>query len=363
MEQKIKLTTDTLKRLRADSKETMKALLEESLKSRFLIGSHNSVKLKKSLATVRRFDLADRTLLTPSVHKIHADRLNNKFQLRWEKIKEKARSDWSRLPQQVRASIDKPTDNEIAANHIRFLTLVDAVTLLDVNDAVRAAIKLKDKLITTAKAASGITCLGVIEVEVVSMALMREFRRLDKTTNSEWRKLDVCETLAQPLKKTLFKDSEVLALVHFHGVVTAKNSKQFELFTERLKKVKAWSLAPRQIELKKLSTQFGGKAKSVEQNLRHIATYITKGGNDWMANKAYLRYKIGFENDDELVNDEATWVAKNWRRSELLKREHSEDGITDILSLTEQEIVELTLVIDKLMGLNRTRTGYLVSVR
>ena len=82
-----------------------------------------------------------------------------------------------------------------------------------------------------------------------------------------------------------------------------------------------------------------------------------------MANKAYLRYKIGFENDDELVNDEATWVAKNWRRSELLKREHSEDGITDILSLTVQEIVELTLVIDTLMGLNRTRTGRLVSVR
>lgn len=82
-----------------------------------------------------------------------------------------------------------------------------------------------------------------------------------------------------------------------------------------------------------------------------------------MANKAYLRYKIGFENDDELVNDEDTWVAKNWRRSELLKREHSEDGITDILSLTVQQIVELTLVIDTLMGLNRTRTGRLVSVR
>jgi hypothetical protein len=60
-----------------------------------------------------------------------------------------------------------------------------------------------------------------------------------------------------------------------------------------------------------------------------------------MANKAYLRYKIGFENDDELVNDEATWVAKNWRRSELLKQEHSEDGITDILSLTVQEVVNL----------------------
>lgn len=352
-----------IKWLKADSKATMKALLEESLKSRFLVGSHNSVKLKKSLATIGRMDLAERTLLAPSVHKIHSDRLNDKFQVRWDKIRDKARSDWAKLPKQVRTLTVKPTDNEIAANHIRFLTLVDSVTLLNVNDAVRASDKLKAKLITTAKACPGIACLGVIEVEVVSMDLMREFRRLDKTTDSEWRKLDVCETLAEPLKKTLFTDEQVLFLVHFHGVVTAKNSKQFELFTERLKKVKAWGLAPRQIELKKLSSQFGGKAKSVEQNLRHIATYITKGGNDWMANKAYLRYKIGFENDDELVNDEATWIAKNWRRSKLLQQEHSEDGITDILSLTVQEVVNLCLLIDRLMGLNRTRTGYQVSVR
>ena len=352
-----------IKWLKADSKATMKVLLEESLKSRFLIGSHNSIKLKRSLATVGRIDLVERTLLTPSVHKIHADRLSDKLHSRWGIIRDKARSDWSKLPKQLRELTAIPTDNEIAVNHIRFLTLVDSVTLLNVNDAIRASVKLKEKLITTAEACAGIKCLGVIEVEVVSMTLMREFRRLDKTTESESRKLDVCETLAEPLKTTLFKDDEVLFLVHFHGVVTAKNFKQFEAFTERLKKVKAWNLAPRQIELKKLSSQFGGKSKSVEKNLRHIATYITKGGNDWMANKAYLRYKIGFENDDELVNDEATWIAKNWRRSKLLKQEHSEDGIIDILSLTAQEVINLTLVIDGLMGLNRTRTGYLVSVR
>ena len=349
--------------LKADSKATMKALLEESLQSRFLLGSHNSVKLRTSLATVGRFDLLERTLLTPSIHKVHATRLSDKFHLRWNKIRDKSRSDWSKLPKDLKATIVKPTDDEIAASHLRFLTIVDSVTPLRVSDAIRAAVKLKEKLTTTVKESTGITCLGAIEVEIVSMSLMREFRQLDKTSASEWRKLDVCETLAESLKKTLFKDDEVLFLVHFHGLVTAKNSKHFESFAERLKKVKTWSLAARQIELKKLSTHFGGKAKSVEQNLRHIATYITKGGNDWMANKAYLRYKIGFENDDELINDEASWVAKNWRRNALLKQEHAEEGITDILSLTVQEIAELAFVINQLMGLNRTRTGYLISVR
>ena len=81
-----------------------------------------------------------------------------------------------------------------------------------------------------------------------------------------------------------------------------------------------------------------------------------------MAGKAYLRYKIGFEADDELVNDETSWVAKNWRKNKLLQREHAEEGITDVLSLTAHEIGQLAVVIDQLMGLNSKRTGYLVSV-
>lgn len=358
----MKPTNEKLKWLKADSKATMKALLAESLKSRFLVGSHNSKKLKKSLSTAGRLDLADRTLLTPTVHKAHAKRLSDRYQARWDKIRGKARADWSKLPRATRALTVKATDHEIAANHIRFLTLVDSVTAVDANAAIRAAIKLKEKLITTATATKGITCLGSIEVEVVSMSLMRELGRLDKPTASEQRKLDVCEKLAEGLKGTLYGEDQSLFLIHFHGVVTAKDTKQFDAFNERLKKVKAWSLAPRQIELKKLSTHFGGKSKSVDQNLRHIATYITKGGNDWMANKAYLRYKIGFETDDDLVNDEASWIAKNWRKNELLRQEHSEDGITDMLSLTVQEIVQLAQVIDGLMGLNRTRTGYQISV-
>lgn len=358
----MQLTNEKLKWLKADSKATMKALLSESLKSRFLVGSHNSKKLKKSLSAAGRLDLADKTLLTSTVHEAHAKRLSDRYQARWDKARDKARADWSKLPKATRALTVKATDHEIAANHLRFLTLVDSVTAVDANAALRAAIKLKEKLITTASAIKGITCLGSIEIEVVSMSLMRELGRLDKPTASEQRKLDVCEKLAEGLKGTLYGEDQSLFLIHFHGVVTAKDPKQFDAFNERLKKVKAWSLAPRQIELKKLSTQFGGKPKSVDQSLRHIASYITKGGNDWMSGKAYLRYKIGFETDDELVNDEASWVAKNWRKNRLLQREHAEEGITDVLSLTAQEISQLAVVIDGLMGLNRTRTGYQVSV-
>jgi hypothetical protein len=37
--------------------------------------------------------------------------------------------------------------------------------------------------------------------------------------------------------------------------------------------------------------------------------------------------------DDSEVVDEQTWVLKNWRRNELLKKEHSEDGIEDLVFL------------------------------
>jgi len=33
----------------------------------------------------------------------------------------------------------------------------------------------------------------------------------------------------------------------------------------------------------------------------------------------------------------------------------------DLLSMTAEEVLQLTLVVDGLMGLNRTRAGYLVS--
>ena len=347
-----------IKWLKADSKRVMRALIEEALQSRFLHGSHNTLKLKKSLATVGRLDLVDRTLLSPSVHKIHAERLSNRFLAKWIKIRDKARTDLIKLHQRDRAEHSTPTDNDIAGNAFRFLTIVDSVAAVDAKSAVSAAVKLKKNVTLIAQSIKGISCLGVIEVEVISMTEMRKLRNLDTTTNSEWRKLDVCEALSKSLRVT---SAESLFLIHFHGIVTAKSVEAFDHFNQQLKRKKRWSIAPRQIELKKLSTQFAGKPKSVEQNLRHIASYITKGGNDWMANKAYLRYKIGFENDDDQVNDEATWVAKNWRRSKLLKQEHSEDGITDALSLTVREIVQLAITIDQLMGLNRARTGYLVS--
>lgn len=357
----MKLDKATVKRLKADSAKVLGALQAEAKQRRFLIGSHNAIKLQKSLAAVGRLDLVGRTLLDPDVHKVHAERLNKRLQVRWEKIKAKADSDWKKLPRAARSQVIRRSSQSIAADHLRFLTLVDSVTAVDAAAGLMAAKKLKEKLTTTLTSIRGISCLGALEVEVVSMRLMREIKARDTQSPSETRKLDVCETLADKLKGTVYADEDSLFLIHFHGVVTASNPDKFELLNEQLRKVKAWTLAPRQIELKRLSEEYAGRAKSVEKNLEHIATYITKGGNDWYARKAYLRYKIGFEADE--ISDETEWIAKNWRRDQLLRAEHAEDGIEDLFSLTANEIGQLAVLIDGLMKSASGRGGFLCCIR
>ncbi len=357
---KTMLKKSTIKKLKADSKVIMSALQAEAKQRRFLIGSHNAIKLEKSLASVDRLDLVGRTLLDPKVHKLHADRLNKRLQARWEKIKAKADNDWKKLPRSAKSQVVRRNSQEVAASHLRFLTLVDSVTAVNARAGLKAARKLKEKLTTTLDSVSGLTCLGAIEVEVVSMRLMREIKKKDTQSASETRKLDVCEALADKLGSTVYCNDESLFLVHFHGVVTATSPEKFDLLNKQLRKSKSWVIAPRQIELKKLSEDYAGKAKSVEKNLEHIATYITKGGNDWYARKAYLRYKIGFEADE--VADEIEWVAKSWRRDRLLRAEHAEDGIEDLFSLTADEIGQLAILVNDLMSLAKDRSGYLINV-
>ena len=356
MNSKLKLR---LKELKKDSKKMMELIRQEALASQFLIGSHNAIKLEKSLALIDRLDLADKTLLTPSIHRVHSKRLEARYIKKWQKLKKSKLESWSKLPLAHRKNTSKPTEDEIASSQLRFFTLVDSVTAMDHQSALKVSILMKNELLTSLAKTKGLWCLGAIEGEVISLKAMRRIRDEDVNGNSERRKLDVCEVLASELGGTLFENDSSLFLIHFHGVLVAKNEGQFSEFNNNLQKIKRWNVAPRQIEIKKLSTQFNNKPKGIEMNLKHIATYLTKGGNDWVSNKAYLRYKIGFENDD--FENEQIWILKNWRRSELLKKEHSEEGITDSLSLTSGEIIELTLFLDNLMSLNRTRTGYLIS--
>ncbi len=344
----------------ANSEETFSAIKKIAAEQHFDLGRHNAKRLRSSLASVQRFDLLDSTLLSPTRHTEHSENLAKRFIQKWLRVKTKSIMDWETLPTMLRGGVPKPTDKAIAGNKFRFVTLLDSLTPVDSTLAFQAAIKMKSDLLDAITSVKGIWFLGAIEIEVISMRMMQKISAIDDNTESEKRKLGVCEILASEYKNTLFSGDTSFMLVHIHGVASANNSDKFEILRKTLLSTERWSRAPRQIEIKKLSEEYFGKAKSMERNLTDIARYITKGGNDWYAKKAYLRYKLHFQLDDKNPIDEETYTAKYWRRDADLKVLHKVEGITDQLSMTINEIAQLAIVIDELMGLALDRTGYLV---
>ena len=336
--------TSLRQKLRQSSDYTRQALKALVLQSRAIKNAHSSKRLKKALSVTGHRHLATTTLLTHDVHKVHSALLAGQYLKHWEKVQKNS------------ISVDA------AKERFRFLTLLDCIEVPDPSIALKSVIKFKESLQSVASSSSGIWLLGCIEVEVVSMELMRRYRELittgTSTGSTEMRKLDVCEIFLKRLP-LIQRNHPCYLLVHFHGVVGAKSAFRFEQFYSNLKNNKRWAKAPRQIELKKFSNKFRGRQKSMEQNLTDIADYITKGGNDWMAKRAYFKYKLNFDgsaNYDELLSDHT-----NWRKKGSLSDFHKEEGVEDPLSLTLDEISLLAQIIDGMMSLDKNRTGYLVS--
>lgn len=334
------MTTHFKTLMKKSLKRTVAAVKEEYKKKRFNYGSHNKVRLNKALGSVGKFELQDTTLLTPSVHDEHSKKLAYRFLKRIEYYR------------------NLGYKNDALSEKFRFLTLLHSVEIMDVQRTIQIIQKFQTQLTNSIEGSKGIWCLGAVEVEVINIEMMRMIH--EDQTESEARKLNVIESMIKRLNKNNQQLSSFF-LVHFHGIVTASNQSRFNDFTDALKKNKEWKREPRQIQLKPISKQFNSKSKPLDKNLIDIARYITKGGNDWIGGKSYLRYKLAFENEYLLNEDE--WVNKNWRRNEVLKQEQAEDGLEDALSMNVSEIVSLATVIDAMMSFNRKRTGYLVSAK
>lgn len=323
------------------------ALLDEYANSKYDIGTWNKVKLRKALAITKDFDLANSTLLSEQVHAAHAERMSKKFIAKADALKKSLTTHIKSKDVKIR-------------QRCRFLTLVHSMEVLDVDRTIEVVKAFKLQLESAIYQSKGIWCAGAVEIEVVSLELMQRVQ----TENgiSEQRKYEVCKLLSNHLTKSE-RSHPSHFLVHFHGIVIASSEERFTDFEKLLKNFKAnnkriWSKAPRQILLKPISEQFAGKQKSLNANLKDIARYITKGGNDWFAGKAYLQYKLAFENNDVL--SEEAWLQKNWRRNQTLCQEKAEDGLESILSLSKTEVLFLAKAIDAMMQLSRNRLGYVV---
>jgi hypothetical protein len=307
------------------SKRLLEYVAKESLKNRFQVGTQNQTRLNRSLVMGKVPHLINRTLLTPSIHEDHSERL------------------LTRLKRMCRG---------VDSSKVRFVTILDSLELLDHTRCLKTVSNFRQRLTNTTTGIRGLHLIGTIECEVVSLEMMR---KVADRSDSEQRKLEVLESMCRRQIKPRDWHVPCFFLIHFHGIAVFTQNALNEWGRTCLK---LWKHDDRQVRIQELSESFAGVSRSLTTNLRFIARYITKGGNDFIGGKSYLRYKIGFENTDTPTEEE--WVARNWRRSQVLKQERIEDGLDDEFGLNVNEICELTKVIDGMMSTHPHRTGYVV---
>ena len=344
----------TFQELKATSKtqsDTIRLLMS---KMKVSVGTHHENNLKKALAIQNRHDLIDETLLSKSVRRLHEERMQSRMKkllaemsVRYKKLVHKEKS----LDEHLR-------------KQLRLVTILHQVTSLDVENTTGSANNLLESLDgifgLLHQNKKRLRMIGSVEIEIISMRRMREAHsdtNLDDF-HSGRRKLKVLEAMIG--NNVFLKSQDVLALVHCHGVMDIGSYRDDEI-KEQLQK---WWAIKYQIEVKSLSEHFRGKRKSVEASLKDIASYVTKGANDFIGTGKdkgiSLHYKLSFDKDMESAEDQ---MVKEWRtKGSLIREESLTDGLEHPKSMTFEEIAFHAKAIDALMGLKSNRMGYLIDL-
>jgi hypothetical protein len=369
-----KFHVTSISEMRRNKDMLFKVITNELQSERPFIGQHTWKILKSALALSGESKLYGTTLLDKPVRIQHKERMISRLNKLTDKI--------------ISQSSDLSLNSDaLLRPRLRFITVIHSVESLnfsdddyqdssrrkyDVRQTIKAVKEMKSLITTCIREFPGVRCIGAAEIEVVNIAMMGKLNEtldslsIDKTVTlpeSSRRKLNVLNEI-MPQK---CKGQETVALIHFHGVIDLgpKHPDVIKiLLSERMKSEEAWAKAGHQIQMKSLTELRGGKRKSVNKSLEHIARYITKGGNMLYQDDNYLRYKLSFDQDD--LDAEIEMTAMGHRSSlesnEMIKRESKEDGIENPLAMTPREVIYLAEVINKMMSINRTRDGYVLSV-
>ena len=272
------------------------------------IGKHRRTKLKQALGSS-----AKGTLLDDAVWKQHAARLERQFVARWGAL-----------------------NKQEALERLRFWTVLDSVVPVNVDAIMGAVEQMFAHLDATCRQVRGLEVIGACEIEIVNLDRMRRFASED----DEARKLKVIEAMLPGGDGT---NSGSMALVHFHGVIDFGQGAERK--SEELGKAsrKVWE-QPYQVQIKRMYV-----TQSVRQNLKGIALYLTKGGNE------NLIYKIGFGYDSE------DKINRQLVKSGKAKLEADYEGFENEYSLSLYEIEVLGKAIEQLMDRtgSKMRNGYL----
>lgn len=249
-------------------------------------------------------------------------------------------------------------------DRLRYLTVIHDVVGIDFDDSEAMVMLSVEQMVSRLKSAlSGFWSLGVVELELISLDLMRSFQSQEDTQR---HKLMLVEHLletgdwSQTVEGILQRlgPGGTRVLVHAHIVVDLGSDASGDLadrearLRDRLKNY--WS-GSRQFELKKFSEQWRGKKRSLDQNLRHIANYATKCGNE------ELRFKVGFGRD----HYEETESQMFCKYGKQLISDDDDGSVMDVRALNANEIGFLDRITCLLMNRNKSNSGkgYIVRTR
>ena len=283
---------------------------------RYNLGSHKKTRLKKAGAG------NSRSLLHDDVSQKHADQL-------FEELNKRAKL------------LGRSADQRL-----RFMTVLQELTDPTIED-VEQAVNQLETIFKSMLGSLKLWSRGTIELEMVNLDILD---RIGKARDDEQRKMNVLLGLwtkedFQGLMIAADKTKSKI-LVHCHVVVDL--GKDFERNEEELRKLCAkehsWKRRKYQVEIKGLF-----KNRKTSRNLKSIAAYVTKGGNE------NLRYNAGFGRD--LAED---LEAKIWRNGGIGRSARGGETVADERGLTVGEVQQLDSLYVWLMNRRKDKRGYLL---
>lgn len=284
---------------------------DEIMRKRFISGTGNEYKVKKSLELGKNSRLFSESILLAENQAKYAEVANALFQKKLVNLRrnEKAISAKFRKVKTNKHNHYPTDDHSIAEKRLRLLTIIHSVSALNVNDAISDVKKLIAEFTKLIRKCKGMSCYAVVEVEVISyrnMKLLKEYElkksngitpEFDVYREKEHRKLNNFELLGAHLGEDVLNGEDGQLCIHLHALITAKTKSTFSKFQVMLESNKIWSVGSRIIKMNKFSEEFRGKVKPVAVSLENIARYITKGGCILNEGRPYLHYKVNAPND------------------------------------------------------------------
>jgi hypothetical protein len=343
------MSSDTFQHLKQNRDNALSRIKDEVLKYRLLPNEHNKKLIRKVLKLANKEHLIDKILLSNEVWSKHQEMMLDRFNNVISRIdnqltKTASKASNSKYSSSINIGINR---KEIIASRVRFMTLLHEVVPVDQDEVIASVDRLEKQI---RKAFVGhlpsVRVVGAIELEFVNLELMRKATFEHEGKHSGERKRDTLDSMLKPIHAHL----DHAVLVHLHAIIDLGTSRDAEdvksRVQQRIRSFADWSQS-HQLEIKLFSEEFRGKAKSLDQNLKHIAAYITKGANMLVAGKRYHRYKISFDQDDLGLNQDMCFV---------------QEGTEDSRNMQFASIAMCAELLDKLMSKRRTRDGYVVTL-